>query len=114
MYVSNKSFKSSVFKWNKRYKISPNAYVLKTKFDIANKNDNKEQYILIYKDINDFEVYYMEITKVIYLFFKCLRNNNTAIQALKLAFKITSLNFNDVKKIITTTISNFSKNGIII
>ena len=114
MYVSNSKFKSGKLNWNKRYRLSTNATVLKTKFDIANKNNNKKQYILIYKDINDFEVYDIEITKVVYFFFKYLRNNHTSKKSLQLACRATSLNFKDVKDIITTTINNFTKNGLIV
>ena len=114
MYVSNAPFKSTLFKWNKRYRISSNAAVMKTNVDLLNKNDNKEQYILIYKDINDFEVYYIEITKVVYFFFKYTRNNHSSKKALQLACRATSLKFNDVKEIITATINNFCKNGLII
>jgi len=113
MYVSNDSFKYSKFNWNKRYRISSNAFILKTKANILN-NNKKEQYILIYKDFEDFEIYYIEITKVVYCFFKYLRNNHNAKQSLKLACKSCGLVYKDVKDIINTTLNNFSKNGLII
>ena len=112
IYVSNENLKSSKFNWNKKYRISSNAYAFKTKSNILN-NNNKEQFILIYKNFVDFEVYYIEITKVVYFFFRYLRNNHNAKSSLRLACKCCRLVYDDVKPIITSTLNNFAKNGLI-
>lgn len=115
MYVSNKKFRSTKYDWNKRYRLSSNAKILKSKYNLLAKDDfiNETQYILIYKDINDYDVYYIEITKILYSFFKNLRNLNRANQALELATKKMNLNYFDVKNIISNTLINFTKNGIL-
>ncbi|VAY87883.1 hypothetical protein MNB_ARC-1_562 [hydrothermal vent metagenome] len=116
MYVSNINFRPTKFSWNRSYRLSPNAKIFKSNFNLLNKQDItlKTQYILIYKDINDHDIYYIEITKVMYHFFKYLRNFNSAKQSLKLASKKTNLNYNDVFDTMENTLARFAKNSILI
>jgi hypothetical protein len=112
LFVSNHTFTSKQFDFNKRYKLSKNAVVKKYASNPLNQ-EPKTTYFLIFKDIQDHDVYYLEISHFLYNFLKCLRNKRS-IEALKIISKKHNININEAKNIITSTLEDFAKNGIIV
>ena len=115
IYASNKQIKSNKLNNKRAYKLSSNATILKHNYNIMEQTFEKHtNYILIYKNIDDFDVYYISLTKFMYLFLSKLKNNNTIKQALKLISKQMNLNYEETHSISKDLINNFVKNGIII
>ena len=106
--------RNSKFGWNKHLKLSKSTFVFKSNYELINQTFvNQIQYILIYQDKNDFEIYSIEISKFLYQLLKLLKSNCSIEQTLKLVTKQQNLKFNDVKKIIEPTLIDFTKNGIL-
>jgi len=116
IYASCIDIKSKNLSYKRKYKLSKNAYIQKHNFDIINQTYKKikTKYYLIYKDINDYDVYYLELSKFLYLFFKYQRANNTINKAIKLASKQSNLNYYDAKNISKNAIENFINTAILI
>ena len=84
-------------------------------FDIINETfQATKQYVLIYKNPIDFQVYHLEISAFLYYFFKYQRGTNTINQAIKFASKRVNISYKDAKEISINTIKNFVKDGILI
>jgi hypothetical protein len=115
MYLEESYVGTRLFNWNKRYRLSHNGKIFLSKYNMLKKSFNQDdiQYILIYKNIKDYDIYYIEITKVMYYLLKNLRNNHTILDALRLACGKTILRYNEVKKVIYSTLVDFHKNKII-
>jgi len=116
IYVLNKDVKSKKMNTNRRYKLSKNASIQIHNFNIIERNFDKvdKQYILIYKNIEDYDVYHITISKFLYVFLKNLRNNNTLEKAQQIASKQCGIKFDDAKEISFNVINNFINTGIIV
>ena len=115
IYVSNKKIKSKKLNTKKAYKLSSNACILKHNYNIIEQTFQKQtNYVLIYKNIDDFDVYYISLTKFMYIFLSKLRNNNTIENIIKQIAKRMNISYIDSYKVSYNLIENFVKNGIII
>ena len=114
LYTNQQTTRYSKFHWNKHFKLSRTAFILKSNYELINKTLAKQtQYILIYQDKNSFEIYNIAISKLLYTLLKLLKSNCSIEQTLKLVTKQQNLKFEDVKKIIEPTLIEFSKIGIV-
>jgi len=104
IYVSNSTIKKGKISYKKAYRLSKNAHTMLY----------KKEYVLIYKNIEDMQVYYITISKFLYYFFKYQRGDNTINKAISLASKRVGINYKDAKNISIGTIKNFIKNGIMV
>ena len=115
IYVRNEDIKCSVLSYKRAYRLSVNTSVMMFDYDILNESFSKEkQYILIYKNKDDFQVYYLSISKFLYHFFKYQRGNNTINKAIYFASKKANIDYKDAKDIAKETIENFISDGILI
>ena len=112
IYISNKKIKSSKYNPKKRYKLCLNTNITKTSYNILNTND-KIQYILTYKSIENFDIYYIQITKTMYLFLKLLRNI-TIKKAIKLISKHKNIKYKELEAILLPVVKNFITKGILV
>ena len=115
IYVSNKKIKSKTINIKRAYKLSSNACILKHDYNIIEQTFQKQtNYILIYKNIDDFDVYYISLTKFMYMFLSKLRNNNTIEKIIKQIAKQMNISYIESYKVSYNLIENFVKTGIII
>ncbi len=116
IYVSNKNIMYKKINHKRKYTLSSNAFIQKHDYNITNRSftKSKTQYYLVYKSIEDYDVYYINISKFLYLFLKKLRNFNTIDDAIKLASKQSNIKYKDAKSISYNTINNFVSTGIIL
>jgi hypothetical protein len=116
IYISSKNVKAKKISNQRAYKLSSNASIQKHNFDIVSESFNKikPKYYLIYKDINDFDVYYIELSSFLYYFLKYQRNSNTINDAIYLSAKRVKLNFSDAKQISKNVIENFINTAILV
>ena len=111
LYVKNCKIKTKKFNWRKNYKLSKSVKLFKSNFDLLNRGE--KSYILIFKAKDDYKIYSLEITKIIYSLLKIMQNSNfSANRALKIVCNLNNINFKDSKKLLTPTLENFAKVGI--
>lgn len=116
VYANNTSFKKKRFDWNKKYRLSSHAVVLKLHCDPSNRKfeELKIHYIFIFKEIYDFEVYHIPISEFLYRFFMKFRNNLTAKQVLNLICKQMNLDKKSTKKLLEPTLIEFANKGLFV
>lgn len=115
IYSLSKKVNSSSFSWDKRYLLSQDVHIIQSNTDIVNQTFEKtKQYSLIYKDKNDFEVYHIDISQLIYKVLVLLKSNTTTHQILKLVCRRLNMKFETVKDILTDTLNKFTLNGILV
>jgi len=111
IYTANKKTRATKYSQKKQYKLSQNANITKTSYNILNTND-KTQYILTYKDNDNYGIYYIQITETLYLFLKLLRNK-TIKKAIKLISKHKNIKYKELEEILLIAVKNFATKGII-
>ena len=115
IFVKNDDIKCSVLSYERAYKLSINASVMMFDYDILNQTFAKQkQYVLLYKNKEDFQVYYLSISEFLYYFFKYQRANNTINKAIFFASRKSNINYKDAKNIASKAIENFVSDGILI
>jgi hypothetical protein len=109
IYISSKHLKRKKISYKRRYKLSSNSAIQIHNFDIVNGTFEKiaPKYYLIYKNIDDFDIYYIEISKFLYYFLRYQRGGHTIDKAMKLASKRANINYKDAKQISKDVIENF-------
>ena len=111
IYTSNKKTRATKYSQKKQYKLSQNANITKTSYNILDTND-KTQYILTYKNNDNYGVYYIQITETLYLFLKLLRNK-TIKKTIKLISNHKNIKYKDLEEILLPVVKNFATKGII-
>jgi hypothetical protein len=115
IYISNKHIKSKIINQKRAYRLSANACILKHNYNIIEQTfEKKTNYILIYKNIDDLDVYHVSLTKFMYIFLNKLRNNNTIENIIKQITKQMNINYIESYKVSFMLIKNLVKDGIII
>lgn len=116
IYASSNRLKAKKYSTKRYYRLNPNIFLQIHNFDIVNQTfENINQtYYLIYKNIDDFDVYYLEISKFLYYFLKYQKANNNINKAIKLASKRANINYNDALSVSKMVINNFINSTILI
>jgi hypothetical protein len=115
IYVDNSNIRVSKISYKKSYRLSKNCAIIVNDYDILNQTFNKQkQYILIYKNKLDYQVYHLEISKFLYYFFKYQKGNNSIKKAIYFASKRSNIEYKDAINIAKDTIENFINDGILV
>ena len=115
IYSLDKNIITSTFAWNKKYILNHNVHIMKSNIDIINQTFIKQkQYSLIYKSKDDFEVYHIDLSLLIFQFLSLLKSSINANNILKIVCRRLNLKFAEVKGILIDTLKMFTLNGIIV
>jgi hypothetical protein len=103
------------FSWKKTYVLNENTKLKKFKYDIIlgeyeNKRDN---FVLIYYDFNENDVFYREINEVVFLVLKSLNVSKSIAKILKSLCKKYELNFKEAKEVLETSFVELTNLNII-
>ena len=103
------------FSWKKTFILNENTKLKKFKYDIIlgeyeNKRDN---FVLIYYDFNENDVFYREINEVVFLVLKSLNESKSIAKILKSLCKKYELNFKEAKEVLETSFVELTNLNII-
>lgn len=103
------------FQWCKRYKVGINTKLIKSSYPIHSDDASikKETYILIYKNIETYESYFIEISRFLYELLR-LKNNKSIMNNVRFIAKKHNVNYEETKKIIEETLRNYAEQGILV
>lgn len=90
-----KSNKILTFSWNETYKLNNNSRLKKFKYNIilGEPKVKRDNFVLIYYDLDQDEVLYREINELVFYVLKALKQNKTIAKILKSICKENDINF---------------------
>lgn len=100
-----KDCETSMFSWDNMYILNENTRLKKFKYDIilGNFKEKRVNYVLIYYDFNENEVFYREINELIFFILKALKSNKPISLTLKSICKKYDIDFNEAVEVLDST-----------
>ena len=100
-----KAFESQVFDWNNIYILNENSRLKKFKYNIilGEYKEKRDNFVLIYYDFNENEVFYREINELVFLILKSLNENKSLSKIVKFLCKKYDIDFLEAKEVLDTT-----------
>lgn len=104
-----------IFSWKNTYILNENTRVKKFKYDIilGDYESKRDNFVLIYYDFNEDEVYFREINEILYLVLKSLNKSKSISKVLKSLCKKYELDFSEAKDVLETSFMELAKLNII-
>lgn len=110
-----KSEQAVEFSWENSYILSDSARAKKFKHDIINGDFEKrrDNFLVIYYDFEEDEVYYREINELIYLILKSFDGKKSLEKTLKKFCKKYEIDFEEAKQVLEPAFTEFCKLSIL-
>lgn len=104
------------FSWKNEYILNENSRVDKFKYNIilGDYKEKRDNFVLIYYDFNENEVFYREINELVFLILKSLNEKIVLSKVLKSICKKYDIDFNEAKEILDSTFKELVKLQIIV
>ena len=115
MMKNYKKEKEKKFSYSFEYKLSDSSVLKKLKYKVYKKecfNEKGEYYLLAYYDFEDYEVYFREISEVLYLFLKELKKSGLK-KAIKRVAKLSQSRQKEVKSFLKDALCELVKIRVI-
>ena len=115
MMKNYKKEKEKKFSYGFEYKLSDSSVLKKLKHKVYKKecfNEKGEYYLLAYYDFEDYEVYFREISEVLYLFLKELKKSGLK-KAIKRVAKLSQSRQKEVKSFLKDALCELVKIRVI-
>jgi len=104
------------FSWDNKYILNDNSKVKKFKYNIilGEYTEKRENFVLIYYDFSENEVFYREINELIFLILKSINDNKNISKTLKSLCKKYELNHKEAKEFLTSTFTELLNLKVIV